>query len=386
MSNKSKTKHKAKEPVKLRFKPLINGNKSIYLDIYQDGNREYEFLKLYLVPERTPIDKHTNKEILQLAETIKAQKIIDLNSSNHNISVSKQNAKADFIEFAKMQAETKKVKSGGNERGTYLTYQSLIYHCQQYTSGRKTTFKQIDKHFCNGFIDYLQTATSTRDGGILKPNTQISYIKTFEAILNAAIKKEIIIINPMKFANDKPTRQSNEIIFLTKRELNLLDNTECIKPKVKAAFLFACYTGLRFSDIKGLTWGKFQEVNNSWQIVFRQKKTDKMQYLPIATKAMNYLPDKAEAKDSDTVFDIPNNGYCNVFIRQWALSAGIKKHVSFHVARHSCATLLLALGENLKNISEILGHSNTQITEKHYAAITPENLRAAVNKFDLLTD
>ncbi|KAA6318394.1 hypothetical protein EZS27_031590, partial [termite gut metagenome] len=67
MGNKNKKQTKAREPVKLRYKELSNGNQSIYLDCYSNGKREYEFLKLYLIPETSIENKEANKATLKLA-------------------------------------------------------------------------------------------------------------------------------------------------------------------------------------------------------------------------------------------------------------------------------------------------------------------------------
>ena len=69
---------KAKEPIRIRLKQLSNGNQSIYFDFYKDGKRWYEFPKLYLIPENTPFDKEQNKQTLQAANAIKAQRIIEI--------------------------------------------------------------------------------------------------------------------------------------------------------------------------------------------------------------------------------------------------------------------------------------------------------------------
>ena len=74
---------KTKEPIRIRFKTLRNGNKSIYLDYYKDGNREYEFLKLYLIPEKTASAKIQNDETLRTANAIKAQRVIALQNQEH---------------------------------------------------------------------------------------------------------------------------------------------------------------------------------------------------------------------------------------------------------------------------------------------------------------
>jgi len=376
------TKNQTKSPVYLREKPLKSGNKSLYLDIFlgtdMDGNpiHEYEFLKLYLTG-----NKHADKETLRQAETIRAARVIEINNGNHNALQSKQAAKADFLTFAELQADKKRTNKRGeiNERGTYLTYKSFIFHFKQY-AGSRITFKQIDKRFCQGFIDYLKKAISTRDHTPLKINTQLDYIKTFETVLNAAIKQEIITANPMSLC-EKPQRQSHDIVFLTVQELKALEQTDCPKPDVKAAFLFACYTGLRFSDVKSLTWAKIIEFAGQTCLHIRQEKTGALQYLPISDKAKQFLPARRD-NAADTVFNLSTNGYTNIFLQSWARESGITKKISFHTARHTAATLLLALGENIKTISGILGHANSAITEKHYAALQIAPLAAAMNKFN----
>lgn len=72
-----------KESIRLRRKKLANGNTSLYLDIYRDGKREYEFLKLYLIPEKTKADKETNKQTLQLANSIKSKRIVAMQNCEY---------------------------------------------------------------------------------------------------------------------------------------------------------------------------------------------------------------------------------------------------------------------------------------------------------------
>jgi integrase len=383
---KKSIKKAAKSPVYVREKTLANGGKSLFLDIHKNGVRVREYLKLYIVPEKTPLDKKINAETRTLAETIKAQRIIDFNTGKLDLPKMKNRNKADFLTFAKIQADKKKINKRGetSERGTYLTYKSFIFHFKQY-AGENTTFNQIDKAFCMGFIDYLQTAKNTRDGGTLKTNSQLNYIKTFSAILESAIKAEIIITNPMKLC-DKPQRQSHDITFLDLQELAAMENKEIpCNYDVKKAFLFSCYTGMRFSDIKGLQWNNFIEISGQLCAHIRQRKTNAIQYLPISDKAKSYLPDRPDyAADTETVFNLSTNGYTNIYLKSWARESGVTKQISFHTARHTAATLLLALGENIKTISGILGHANSAITEKHYAALQIAPLAAAMNKMNNL--
>jgi hypothetical protein len=147
----------------MRFKQLANGNQSIYFDYYKDGKREYEFLKLYLMPEKTPIDKDTNAQTLRLANAVKAKRIVDLQNNAHGFSNGGKHARVNLIDYVQMLAEKKRELADGEERGTYQSYMALQYHLKHY-SGNKTTFKQIDKSYCIGFLEYLKTAKTHLTG------------------------------------------------------------------------------------------------------------------------------------------------------------------------------------------------------------------------------
>jgi len=156
MTNR-KTTLKVKEPIKFRFKNLANGNQSIYLAHWNNtiNKWEYERLKdLYIVLN----NKEANDRTLKLANAIKAQRIVELQNNTHGFSNNSTRSKANVIDYIKALAEKKKEKAGGSERGNYQNYLALVYHIQKY-SGDKTTFKSVDKRYCEGFLDYLKTAT-----------------------------------------------------------------------------------------------------------------------------------------------------------------------------------------------------------------------------------
>ena len=387
--NNRKTTPKIKEPIKIRFKQLVNGNKSIYLAHWNNNLQkwEYEFLKdLYIVPEsNNPIFKAANDKTLQLAKAIQAQRIVELQNSTHGFS-NKTRSKVNVIDYIKTLADKKREKAGGSKRGNYHSYLALLYHIQKY-SGEKTTFKNIDKKYCEGFLEYLKTATRGNAWGDrfpLNQNTQWGYMKKLETVLNTAIADEIITINPFKYIKleNKPEKHRAEICYLTMEELKTLENTPMNPPIIKQAFLFSCYTGLRFSDITRLTWGKLQKDNNGDTLInFVQKKTDKQEYLPIPKKALGFLPERNNAKADDIVFKIPTNKFTNVVLRNWTFAVGINKKVTFHVARHTYATLLLTLETPIEVVSKNLGHADIQTTQI-YAKVVNAAQRAAVNKLD----
>ena len=377
METLKKTAPKIKEPIKIRAKKLANGNQSLYLDFYKEGNREYEFLKLYIVPERTPIDKIANAQTLEVANAIKSQKIVELKNTSHGFSVSSTRQKVNVVDYIKNFAAKKKGSADG--------YLIMSRHLEAY-KGNRIMFKDVDKQFCEGFLEYLST-TENRKKGVGKPlskTTQHHYFTLFKTILKRAIADDIIDKNPFDNIRDeyKPKKEKGKIVFLTIDEIRAMEQTPMARPKIKQAFLFSCFTGLRLSDVQGLTWANIQrDSNGNTMLNYKQKKTQKQEYLPIPNKAISLLPNRADAADNDTIFKLPCRGYVNNHLRKWAFDAAIKKHIHFHVARHTYATLLLSKEVPIETVSKNLGHSEIRVTQI-YAKVMAKAQREAVNKLD----
>lgn len=156
--------------------------------------------------------------------------------------------------------------------------------------------------------------------------------------------------------------------------------TECLNSEVKRAFLFACYTGLRFSDLKKLTWGKIQPENGRHKLQYRQKKTGGFEYFPLSETANKLLKDDSNIINfpNKQVFKLPVLRYYNYVLKQWAKKAGIGKHLSSHVARHTFATLALTNGVDLYTVSKLLGHRDIAATQI-YAKIIDKKKEEAVD-------
>lgn len=375
MAMKKSITTKAKEPIRLRTKKLANGNLSIYLDIYRDGKREYEFLKLYLIPEKTKADKIQNEETLRTANAIKSQKIVALQNGEHGFVVNSK-AKVNFISYMEAQAVSYE------ERGSNAYAQSIrnsIYHLRKY-KGDAITFKQVDKSYLLGYIDFLNST----GGKYNKPLSEAAKALYFDVVviaLNKAVKDEILQVNPAhKIAyKDRPQQGEATKQYLTFDEVKALIATPCKYEVLKQAFLFSCFCGLRYSDIKGLEWGKIHKVKSGeMQVEIKQQKTSEPLYLPLSPNALQWLPERGEAKDEDKVFALPHVSTVEKFLPRWAKDAGINKHITFHVSRHTNATLMLYFGADIYTVSKLLGHTNVKTTQI-YAKIVDESKRKAVN-------
>lgn len=362
---------KIKEPIKLRVKHLANGNKSIYLDMYMDGKRKYEFLKLYIIPEYNKSDRVRNSETLKLANAIKAQRIIELQNQSHGFKINKT-SHIKLIDYVQSVAEK---KSENEVRKTVL--HAVVYHLRRYDPN-DTLLSRIDKDYILGFLDYLKTAkqTHTKKEKLLHVNTQVYYYKMLRFCLNYAVSEELISANPMnKMKNEeKPHKHRTEREYLTIDEIRKLAQTPFYNALLKKAFLFSCFCGLRHSDIIALTWGNIEmdeEGNSRLHII--QKKTKEAISLPLSQEAIKQLPQRENAKDGDIIFKkLITLGRTNEILPKWAEQAGIKKHITFHTARHTHATMLLTLGVDLYTVSKLLGHTNIQTTQI-YAKLVDES-------------
>ena len=374
---------KIKEPIKLRVKHLANGNKSIYLDMYMNGKRKYEFLKLYIIPEYNKSDRVRNSETLKLANAIKAQRIIELQNQSHGFKINKM-SHIKLIDYIQGVAEK---KSENEVRKTVL--HAVVYHLRRYDPN-DTQLSRIDKDYILGFLDYLKTAkqTHTKKEKLLHVNTQVYYYKMLRYCLNYAVSEELISANPMnKMKNEeKPHKHRTEREYLTIDELRKLAQTPFYNTLLKKAFLFSCFCGLRHSDIIALTWGDIEmdgEGNSRLHII--QKKTKEAISLPLSQEAIKQLPKREDAKDSDIIFKkLITLGRTNEILPKWAEQAGIKKHITFHTASHTHATILLTLGDDLYTVSKLLGHTNIQTTQI-YAKLVDESKKKAIDLIPNIT-
>lgn len=375
---------KIKEPVRLRTKELQNGCLSLYLDIYMSGKRKYEFLKLYIIPERSKIDKERNAETLKLANAIKAEKIVALQNGKYGFNQNKKKLNillTDYIHYLANRDSVKKSKK--------TLMNTLVYHLQRYDK-KGILLKNIDKEYILKFVKYLKTATQehSRKEKQISPNTQVCYFKELNYCLNYAVVEDILLVNPMsKIRNeDKPKRRNTEREYLTMDELKALLQTDFYNQTLKRAFLFSCFCGLRHCDIATLIWGNLRKDNmGKTQLHITQQKTQESISLPLSKEAVKQLPKRNGASDTDRVFhDLISLGRTNEILSRWAKDAGINKHITFHVARHTHATMMITLGADLYTVSKLLGHTNIQTTQI-YAKIVDETKNKAIDLIPELT-
>lgn len=363
-------KNTAKEPVRVRTKDLANGNKSLYLDIYVDGVRSYEFLKLYLVPETSAAAKVANKNTMQAANAIKSRRILDIANGMAGI---KKAADTDLTLISWME----QLRDAAKTKKTAKAMEAAAQHVRKYKPNVKLA--HVDKAFVLGFISYLEKCIS-KWGKPIANNTRVCYLRNLTTAIRAAMRRGLITGDPLAgiAASERPHIKDTGRDYLTVEEVKAMADGYCGNEQVKRAFMFACFCGLRLSDIRNLTWGQISTEGQTWHADVTMQKTGGRIILPLSQEAVKWLPTRAGAMDYENVFDLPYPSNVERSVDKWAQGCGIKKHVTFHVSRHTFATLSLTAGADLYTTSKLLGHTNVSTTQI-YAKIIDSKKDEAVN-------
>ncbi|SFN10096.1 Site-specific recombinase XerD [Algoriella xinjiangensis] len=371
--------------VTLRKRPLKNGKLSLYLDFYpsiirngKSTRREFLGLSIYENP-KGQIEKQYNKNIEAIAESIASKKGIELNrpeiyNDMEKAQLEKKNKESqNFIDYIKKIADR---RHGSN----YQNWISAIMYLEHYTNS-KLLFKDINLTFAEDYKHFLLNTNSLkRKETKLSQNTALSYFTKFKTALKQAFVDEILSTDINSRIKNIKEQETNRT-YLTIEELNKLANTECKNDLLKRASIFSALTGLRFSDVKNLSWKNVYKTNDEYYINFIQKKTEGVEYSPISEQAFNLLGERQ--KDSEKVFNgLKYSAYLNKQLTDWLKDAEITKDITFHSFRHTYATLQLANGTDLFTISKMLGHKNLKTTQI-YAKIVSESKKQTTNKIIL---
>lgn len=344
--------------VKLRARKLRDGRQSLYLDIYQHGERSYEYLNLYLTKDNAG---GGNKAIRKLAENVAAQRQLQHDQTEHGVVVT-NHRRTSFIAYFQTQA-------GNRTGGTRKTWENMLRVLKKYAGDVDVTFAQITPAWLEGLKAYLLERYANSTAFL-----QYNMVKT---ALRQAVRDDIITSSPAAKIAGVKQKQTHRS-YLDEQELQALAAKPCRNPEVKRAFLFSCVTGLRISDVRLLRWGNI----TADRIVFSQKKTGGAEYVDLSDAIRATL---GERRDADApVFVLPSNAAIGQILRAWCAAAEIEKKVTFHVARHTFATRLLTLGADIYTVSKLLGHTSLDHTQV-YAKIVDQKKREALHLLPALS-
>jgi integrase len=354
---------------------------SLYLDVYVDGHRSYEYLHMYLVPEKSRKDKEQNRQTMQMADAIRAKRLVELRNGLYGF---RQQFATQTRFFDYYCAMCEKRHGNKESRGNWGNWYSCLHHLRIYEKRKDITFADITTEWVQGFKDYLENKAIAWQHDIrqrakdkpLSRNSRLSYFNKLRACINQAYEERIIAYNPLRGIENFKAEEGTRM-YLTIEEVQRLANTECDYPNIKRAFLFSCLTGLRRSDILNLTWGDVYEQGEYTRIIFKQKKTDGLEYLDINKDARSLMGEQG-APEQRIFADIFSPTCTNNAIQVWVARAGIDKKITFHCGRHTFATMMLDIGTDLYTVSKLLGHRDISTTQI-YAKVLDKNKQAAVS-------
>lgn len=232
-------------------------------------------------------------------------------------------------------------------------------------------FKDITYTFLKDFEAYLRE----KGNGV---NTVAKHLRQLRTLVNEAINQGYIHADAYPFRKFKIKQEKGRHEFLTPDELKKLENLEVSDRKLRHvldAFLFCCYVGLRYSDFCQLTPANFIRVNGKRWLHFKSIKTGIELRLPLHLlfegKALAIL----DRYDITEFANLGSNSETNKVLAVITGMARIKKHVTYHTARHTCATLLIHQGVPITTVQKLLGHTSVKTTEIYSEILSSTILR-----------
>jgi integrase/recombinase XerD len=270
-------------------------------------------------------------------------------------------SKECFITFFQNECE-RRFRKKEIEKKTYQNGKAVLLQVMAYDN--LSLFKNINKKWIHGFKLFLENATYGRENKKYKRGTIWDRIKTTLAYLQLATEEPMIYVSEdvFKFSNPKPPEETT---FLNRKELHALidlhdQDLTSVQNRVLDAFLFACFTGLRISDL--------YDVNSKWEvqddfldfIPFKNRKRGKLLRIPLLPIARSFINKKGLK-----YFDLPNSVQFNETLKQLADYASIRKVLTAHVARHTFGYLYMTTIGNLYGLKELLGHSKIETTQRY---------------------
>ena len=261
------------------------------------------------------------------------------------------------------------VQESDRKRSTKENLMTTITVLQEFRPG--LDFKDITYTFLKEFEVHLKEKGNS-------VNTIAKHLRQLRTLVNEAINQGYIPSDAYPFRKYKIKQEKGRKEFLTPDELKRLENLDVDKKlrHVLDAFLFCCYTGLRYSDFCQLTPENIIRVNGKRWLYFKSVKTDVEIRLPLHLlfegKALAVL----ERYDIVTDFaKIGPNSEANKYLAQLAALARIRKHITYHTARHTCATLLVHQGVPITTVQKLLGHTSVRTTEVYSEVLSNTIIR-----------
>lgn len=284
--------------------------------------------------------------------------------------------------FRKHNDTCRELKNIDFAPGTIVKYDTCLNHLQNFVQKRMkrsdVRFDEVNPMFLNNFLHYLKT-----DGGCCN-NSAVKYLTNLKKIVRIAMANGWIKGNP--YAGVALRVDNVDVAYLDEKELKKLMNKQFEIERinqVKDVYVFCCFTGMAFVDVKSLCKKDLVEIDGQWWIKKKRSKTNNWFQVPLMQPAMDILKkyeDHIGCLTSGKLLPVLSNQKMNAYLKEIADLAGINKHLSTHTARHTFATTVTLSNQvSIKVVSKMLGHSSLKMTEK-YARVVDELIEKDMKK------
>lgn len=289
-----------------------------------------------------------------------------------------------LLELFRYHNEQIKAQIGqGYSAGTLERYETTMKHTEGFINYHfrrdDYSLNELKYDFITEFEFYLKSVKK------IGHNTTMKYLRNFKKIVLIALKNEWILRDP--FAKYQMSLKEVKKDYLTKEEIQALYNREFEMERlehVRDIFLFCCYTGLAYADVKKLTHDNISKGLDEeyWIFVDRTKtgSSSNVPLLPIAAEIMNKYKEHPMAVNLGTILPVISNQKMNAYLKEMATLCKINKNITFHMARHTFATTVtLSNGVSIETVSSMLGHKNLKTTQI-YAKVVQEKVSQDMKK------
>lgn len=235
---------------------------------------------------------------------------------------------------------------------------------------------ELTEDFIRDYCLYLRNEVGLSQSSVWIYSIPLKHIVT-SAHYNGKIPR-----NPFAQYHVDPDHKERE--FLTENEIKAMSSIELDNPNFALArdlFIFGCWTGISFIDIKNLTTDNIVDMNGSFWITSKRQKTGVPFQIKLMDVAMQIIKRYEPFRTGNRLFDVGSYNMVNRRIKTVAKKCGIEKTVSFHLSRHSFAVLALNYGMPIESVSKILGHTNITTTQI-YAKVTNTKLENDISAFE----
>lgn len=374
-----------------RSKTIANGTAPIYLRITIDGKLTELAIKRYTIPDKwnskTQKVNGTSEEIKSINAYLKTIEL-QVYEAHHELLKDKVEITAETLKHKLLgiderqrmlvpifQDHNRKIETLVNDEfspSTYKRYCISLKHTIDFLKWKYNIsdidIRKIDHAFITEFEFYLRSIRKCNN------NSAVKYIRNFGKIIRICIANDWLDKNP--FVNYKSKVKEVDRVFLSEEEIQALSSKVFVTERlnqVRDIFIFSCFTGLAYIDVKKLTRANIVIGIDSerWIYTNRQKTDSKsnIPLLPMAEEIITKYKEHPQCLNEGRLLPVLSNQKMNSYLKEMADVCGINKELTFHIARHTFATTVtLTNGVPIESVSKMLGHKNLRTTQ-HYAKI-----------------